>query len=86
MRPEPRRSEVVARVSFELRLELSEVIRLIEQQGSTLEKFKYAAAVELGQGKDWLAAEAPRLADRLLDEAWRWTPRSARDARTADHG
>lgn len=35
---------------------------------------EYAAAVELGQGREWLEREANRLADRLLDEAWVWTP------------
>lgn len=35
---------------------------------------QYPKAVRLGVARDWLAAESYRLAERLQDEAWKWTP------------
>lgn len=36
---------------------------------------EYREAVRLGVARRWLAREGDQLVERLMDEAWKWTPR-----------
>lgn len=38
---------------------------------------QYDEAVRFGVARAWLTREGDRLAERLLDEAWRWSPSPA---------